>query len=618
MSPEREKKSAIASCDRCRSRKVKCQLLNDDELLQDRARGVGERCRGCFVAGKECTHHYVHKKPGRPLGSGRRRTPAPAPTDSAGVPLGLDLGRGPASGSIFGSARTALYPYSIEVPLEVGLSELAGVAAVQLFSPVTAALPDPAGAALASSVHAFSTQTTPLHSTPTTPAPPDLTPAPQESIPVPLGPIPDADPDGRSLDAVLPWPDACHFLALFLRDQHCVVPVVHKQSFALDLLNRRDRTDEAFRGLLCSMVAFTICQCPISVMTGAYERGRLVEILYLCIKAADAVRYRQRLLPSLELLASTLLDWITAQAVGRPIADLIVAEATRLAHALNLNESQPLNAGPIEMQIRRRLYWIMYAKDKTDALSGRPIILHDFEGVPPHPLLVDDEYLTPAGHLPQPDGRPSIMVGFVSILRIFQVVSGCVARHRAFANRPRNDARAEDEDDMDEFDEAASVRWIAGAQARLRSILSALPPALCMDLQVSCAAERADPCNFSLFQIQQANISITALCAEFALLDFRACLRPDEDTRSEREEMARKAYATLSGVPLEFLASNGESMRGKVLRIILALLHTAAEPVNFSQNVWDWWNIYSRVQFLQVVPDEATVLLDGQVAGGHV
>ncbi|KLT45847.1 hypothetical protein CC85DRAFT_281999 [Cutaneotrichosporon oleaginosum] len=603
MSPEREKKSASASCDRCRSRKVKCHPLSDEELETARARGVGDRCRGCFVADKECTHHYVHKKPGRPLGSSRRRTPVPAPTNSAGVPLSLDLGAGPVSGSIFGSARTALYPFPMDVPLEVDLSDRASGGG-ELFS-----VPGPSclmhTPALASSINRPTSVAnapelaTPRHSTHTTPVPLD-------------GAHADADLDGRSLDAVLPWADATHFLHLFLRDQHCLVPVVHAPTFGLDLLKRRDRKDEAFRGLLCSMISFTICQCPISVMTDAYERARLVDILYRCIRAADAIRHRQRLLPSLELLASTLLDGITAQAVGRPVTDMLVAEVTRLAHSLNLNESQKLEAGPIETQIRRRLYWIMYCKDKTEALSGRPVMLHDFEGVAPHPLLVDDEYITPAGHLPQPEVRPSVMVGFVVILRIFQVISGCVARHRAFANRPRGEP-SDPSSLEEEFDEPAAIRWIEGAQARLRAILSALPPALCMDLHISCAAERADPCNSSLYRIQQANISITALCAEFALLDFRACLRPDEDTRAEREEQARKAYATLSGLPLEYLASNGESMRGKVLRIILALLHTAAEPVNFSQNMWDWWNIYSRVQFLQVVPDEGMMLVDGQV-----
>lgn len=54
--------------------------------------------------------------------------------------------------------------------------------------------------------------------------------------------------------------------------------------------------------------------------------------------------------------------------------------------------------------------------------------------------------------------------------------------------------------------------------------------------------------------------------------------------------------------------------RGKVLRIILTLLSMTTEPVNFSQNAWEWWNIYSKVQFLQVIPDDAMTLLDNHHA----
>lgn len=43
-------------------------------------------------------------------------------------------------------------------------------------------------------------------------------------------------------------------------------------------------------------------------------------------------------------------------------------------------------------------------------------------------------------------------------------------------------------------------------------------------------------------------------------LDFKVHLRPEEDTKVERETLARKAYSTLSSVPIEYLASNGESM----------------------------------------------------------
>lgn len=45
-------------------------------------------------------------------------------------------------------------------------------------------------------------------------------------------------------------------------------------------------------------------------------------------------------------------------------------------------------------------------------------------------------------------------------------------------------------------------------------------------------------------------------------------------------------------MPLECLASNGESMRGKVLRVILALLNATHEGA-LGEGLWDWWNMVS-------------------------
>lgn len=366
--------------------------------------------------------------------------------------------------------------------------------------------------------------------------------------PIAPGPLPvDKDVVGRNLDDVLPWTDVCFFIALFLKEQHCLVPIVHKPTFSQDVLNRRDRDDETFRGLLCSIIAYTICQCPISTMTVNYTKPHLGQILQRCTKAAESIRCRQQRNPSLILLISNVLDWITTGAVGSSAqCDFHVAETTRLAHSLKLTEENPRIASNfIETQICRRLYWLIYSKDKTDAMSGRPIILHDFEGRPPLPLDVDDDYITPVGHLPQPERRTSYMVGFVTIARLFQVISQCVARHRAFAN-------------LGETDDGDTLRWIRSAQENIRSIMDNLPPSLRLNLvDLAEHLDGQEPC---LFAIQQANITITALCAEFALLDFRASLRPEEDTSGEREETAKKAYETLNSIPYEYLASNGESM----------------------------------------------------------
>lgn len=394
-----------------------------------------------------------------------------------------------------------------------------------------------------------------------TPLLPTTTPAsdPPSAPPLelPLTPTDTEYEKGLRLEDALSWTDASFFIKMYLTCQHCLVPLIHKPTFSQDVLKRRDNDDEAFRGLLYSIIAFTICQCPMSNMTGAYDRPHLVVILHRCVKAAEAIRHRQRLNPSLPLITSTILDWITAQAVGKPqVCDLLVADTTRFAHALGLNESSPRpGCDVVETELSRRIYWTIYAKDKTDAMSGRPIILHDFEGVPPYPLETDDEYITTEGALPQPKGKTSTLVGYVAIMRVFQVLAHTINRQRAWANKSSLDPD-------EQRDPSALRRWIGTAQARLREVIDGLPPALRLRFGASEVDSNGEevPQQYGDFGIQQANITITALCAEFALLDLRASICPDEDTRLEKEEMATKAYETLSSIPVELLASNGESM----------------------------------------------------------
>lgn len=257
-----------------------------------------------------------------------------------------------------------------------------------------------------------------------------------------------------------------------------------------------------------------------------------------------------------------------------------------------------------------------------------PISLNDLEGVSPLPLEVDDDYITNTLATSQPEGTISYMTGFVVVSRIFQILGQCQIRQKTYANnRAAGPLREE------------LLGWVEQQRSGMRRLLEDLPGKLRADWREAGGFERAEE---SSLGIQRANIHITALCVELALvspltldilphlrntdvqLDFRVHLDPEEDTRTERETLARKAYATLSNVPIEYLASNGESMRGKVLRIVLDLLSMASgsgtdksgtESQPFGKDVWDWWNMvcshsrfaltmqYSSVQFFQVIPE---------------
>lgn len=135
-----------------------------------------------------------------------------------------------------------------------------------------------------------------------------------------------------------------------------------------------------------------------------------------------------------------------------------------------------------------------------------PISLNDLEGVPPLPLEIDDDYLTTTTSTPQPSGRISYMTGFVAVSRIFEILGQCQIRQRTWTNNPdAGPGRTE------------LSRWVDDNQVKMRDILHDLPKALRAESssREQGGFERADE---SSLGIQRANIHITALCVDWALV----------------------------------------------------------------------------------------------------
>lgn len=134
-----------------------------------------------------------------------------------------------------------------------------------------------------------------------------------------------------------------------------------------------------------------------------------------------------------------------------------------------------------------------------------PISLNDLEGVPPHPLEIDDDYLTSTTSTPQPSGRISYMTGFNAVSRIFEILGQCQIRQRTWSNNPSaGPGRSE------------LSRWVDDAQLKMRDVLHELPKAL----RAEGGGEKGgfDKADESSLGIQRANIHITALCVDFALV----------------------------------------------------------------------------------------------------
>lgn len=317
------------------------------------------------------------------------------------------------------------------------------------------------------------------------------------------------------------------------------------------------------------------------------------------------------------------------------------------------------------------------------------MILHEMDGCPPLPLEIDDEYMTGDATFPQPPGRLSYMSGFCYVSLLFKVLNGCITRHRTLAMDDAASAAASTGTSAGVSatsgnvgpDRAALAAWVSSSLQYVQRLLAEMPE------QLRPGGPSLTPDAPSVFGTQAANLCITALCTELALLDLQSKVAgegevvsaagrvstrrrtketgnagagDDDDSGSgdsddenddevpehdhhttidkqrthrhkhlelARHDIAQRAFRQLEHLPLECLASNGESLRGKVLRVILALLNVSHESestesqsgnanatataATVGEGLWDWWNIYSRVQFIQLLPESGQRAVGG-------
>lgn len=127
----------------------------------------------------------------------------------------------------------------------------------------------------------------------------------------------------------------------------------------------------------------------------------------------------------------------------------------------------------------------------------------DSDGLPPMAAEIDDEMMICGADVivPQPAGRVSYMTGFVAIARLFVLLSRCLRRHRTVST----------DDPTAGPNEATLINWTSQAKESLDKIIADLPPELHSDFK-STGDEHLP------YGMQAANIIITALCLDFALV----------------------------------------------------------------------------------------------------
>lgn len=134
--------------------------------------------------------------------------------------------------------------------------------------------------------------------------------------------------------------------------------------------------------------------------------------------------------------------------------------------------------------------------------------MNDFEGTCPYPLEVDDEYITAAGSLPQPADRPSYMVGFMSILKLYRIMSECLFRHRTLQRNA-----------VPETDRQGVLMWCEEMQRFITRMLDDLPSVLKPNESRQEGSWAGwDEEAMALYGMQSANVLVTSVAVRFALV----------------------------------------------------------------------------------------------------
>lgn len=255
----------------------------------------------------------------------------------------------------------------------------------------------------------------------------------------------------------------------------------------------------------------------------------------------------------------------------------IFGEATRLAQVMNLHEEDSLkNVFPIEAELRRRAFWIVYMGDKSAAiLNNRPITIHKFSfetGITTaYPTGIEDESsvgMSPenTAHGPEPS-RKTFIAGFNANLRLWQTASDLLLEVRLFqdqANHPEMavggqlDLTAEQRNRLDEL----YIRFI--------TCLDHLPPYLQSYTFAAIAGRGKEATNANQFIIQCANLQVSMHCLRMVITqkfeDLSIFAPGVEQADLRKTEIARDMIRVIHEAPFWSLQVNGEPYVSSCLR----------------------------------------------------
>ncbi|KAJ6557350.1 fungal-specific transcription factor domain-containing protein [Mycena vulgaris] len=642
------------SCDACRARKVRCARENPEDPKQS--------CKHCITLGIPCTYDYQPKKRGPPNLYLRRLQEAAAAAavnpDSQTEP---DVSASPVStiasptqsllSPSIGSTsppptflEPSLKPSVTSVPVPPSRYQIAADTFHPQYTPpnfipsptFTAARPSdlitngniglPAkNEDYHSPTEAFSTyplynwsykqhQVLPVH-------PPNVVP------PLSFYYRP------RRLDEIAPRDTISLIIALFFDFVYPLTPCIHRPSFMADLHARREERDPLFFALVMSTVASTLVQVPRSYLP--MERPVVRKLAQTCHEASRHITIASYDPPTSMHVVIRYFDCVYHFCEGHDATQhAAFGEAAHIAVTLRLHEEAAYEGiDPIECEIRRRVFWLLFGADKSmSILLGRPICLRDEDCTLHFPKELDDEYITPSAYLPQPHGKTAIVSGLNYTSRIFALLGEILVRIRVDKRSPPQGQFA-----------TARLEEVQSLHSRILSALAHCPEPLRLkrsfsqhnvpaeyggagfrqatfaevkDFFDNPNASRENALN--PFLVVQGNIYVTQQLVRFVIEQYRDELVmsiqgsvDEQKVAEDREAVASDLLNILHSIPIQSIATNGPSLVHKVRFVASTLLDAVrkaetapASAARAHAYLWDFLSILSEIERNYLLDDD--------------
>ncbi|CAK7225354.1 hypothetical protein SEUCBS140593_005876 [Sporothrix eucalyptigena] len=252
----------------------------------------------------------------------------------------------------------------------------------------------------------------------------------------------------------------------------------------------------------------------------------------------------------------------------------IFGEATRLIQAMGLHDASLLaGLSPLEAEMRRRAFWIVYMGDKSAAiLNGRPMTIHRFSFdsniTLPYPTNLEDDLV--GGADSQKATGKSCIVGFNANLELWQVASHLLLEIRVQKDKEAKQPPTTSLADQRRYFHSLYVSFITELD-RLPSFLQPWHPT---------------PPDGDSFMSQTVNLFVSFYCLRVVILQTLqqlACFQDSPDIESvdlRTTEIVRDMLRLLHDAPFWALQVNGEPLVEKVRLLggsLLAIIHRHEE-----------------------------------------